>query len=232
MANPLKNKLALLLFDTIATSKGFCFREVRNETQQGDIDNMYAEEGFTFPDELSDKVRSYKVAGVNFIAYYSGEPVGMVRLADPGVINRPYELYGVDVQGEHFEIQSLLVKRNYREATQFVMLGLFRKMYGYSVKHGVTSWSSCGLRSVYLTMKRFCKKIEVEEVDFANIQHPLTQYLYTHNIIDTYFTMEVTDLEPWDILKRCIRLMLKKMRQAEIFDFKRAFYARLSYRSK
>jgi len=156
----------------------------------------------------------------------------MVRLGDPKIINRPFELYGVDVTGEHYEIQSLVVKKEFREGTQFVMLGLFKTMYVYSRQQGIISWNSCGARNVYLTVRRFCKNISVEEVDFGAINHPLTQYLFANNIIETYFTMEVSSFEPWQILKKFIRQVVKKWELPQIISIKRLAYESFSYGSK
>jgi len=204
------NKLALASFGAIAGKNGYRFKKVTGKKEIETANQLYSEEAFSFPDELKEKVSSYKRSAINFVAYHNGVPVGMVRLADPKVINRPYELYGVDAAGAHHEIQSLVVKKEYRDGTQFVMLGLFKAMYAYSVRHGISSWNSCGARNVYLTMRRFCKKIEAEDINFAAIDNPLTQYLFANRIIDTYFTIEVSAFEPWGIFKQYITKLTKK----------------------
>ncbi len=228
----LSDKVALLTFNVIAAQKGYQFKKVNTQKEIDDACQVYNEEAFSFPDELKDKVSSYKKSAINFVAYYKDEPVGMVRLGDPKIINRPFELYGVDVTGEHYEIQSLVVKKEFREGTQFVMLGLFKAMYVYSRRQGIISWSSCGARNVYLTIRRFCKNISVEEVDFGAINHPLTQYLFANNIIETYFTMEVSAFEPWQILKKFIRQVVKKWELPQIISIKRLAYESFSYGSK
>lgn len=225
------DKLALRIFDLITEVKGFSFQKVSSAREINDANAVYNEEAFSFPEELRETISGYKKGTIYFVAYHYDKPVGMVRLADPQVVNRPYELYGVDVEGEHYEIQSLVVKKGYREGTQFVMLGLFRAMYGYSVKHGIYSWSSCGARSVYLTVRRFCKKIEVEDVDFGAINHPVTQYLFANNIIETYFTMEVAAFEPWLILKKFVKQQLKKMELPQLFS-KKPLYESVGYGGK
>jgi len=206
----LLNKLTLMCFNLIALTKGYRFKKVSSTREIEDANQLYSEEAFSFPDELKAQVSAYKKSAINFVAYYNGLPVGMVRLADPRVINRPYELYGMDAAGDHHEIQSLVVKKEFRDGTQFVMLGLFKAMYAYSISHGVNSWNSCGARNVYLTVRRFCKKIETEEVNFAAIENPLTQYLYTNNIIETYFTMNVAAFDPWGIFRKYINKLAKR----------------------
>jgi hypothetical protein len=228
----IQDVLSMCLFDLIAGVKGYTFKRVTSEQAHSDIDKVYADEGFSFPETLQEKVRSYKTGTVNFIAYYKNIPVGTVRLADPKIINRPYELYRVDVAGEHYEIQSLLVRKDYRDGSQFVMLGLFKAMYAYSVSHNISSWSSCGARNVYLTMRRLCKKIEIEQVDFKSIDNPLTQYLYQNNIIDTYFTMEVASFEPWNILRKFVKQLVKKLDIPEFLKIKKPVYEYLNYGGK
>jgi hypothetical protein len=206
----LLDKIALTSFSLMAAKNGYRFKKVTDKQEIEDANRLYNEEAFSFPDNLKDQVSAYKKSATNFVAYHYGIPVGLVRLADPRVINRPYELYGVDEAGEHYEIQSLVVKKEYRDGTQFVMLGLFKAMYVHSVRHGIGSWNSCGLRNVYLTVRRFCKKIEAEEVNFAAIDNPLTRYLYANRIIDTYFTMAVSAFEPWEIFKQYVNKSLRK----------------------
>jgi|GEM_PF-2855627 len=225
------DRAAVTVFDLVSEVKGFTFKKVSSRKEIEDACAVYSEEAFSFPEELQESISVYKKGTINFVAYYNNTPVGMVRLADPAVINRPYELYGVDVAGEHYEIQSLVVKKDFREGTQFVMLGLFRAMYGYSVKYGIYSWSSCGARNVYLTVRRFCRKITEEEVDFGAINHPVTQYLFANNIIETYFTMEVAAFEPWRIMKKFVKQRLKKIELPQ-FLIKKPSYESVGYRGE
>jgi hypothetical protein len=206
----LKNKLALLVYDTIALSKGYRFVKATTKKEHEDAGVIYSEDGFTFPESLKHDIQKYKAGTVSFIAYYKNTPVGVVRLADPNVINRPYELYGVDHEGKHYEIQSLTVRKGYRDGAQFVLLGMVKKLYAYSISKGISSWSACGTNTIYLSMRRYCKKTEVTEIDFKSISHPLTSYLYAHNIIETYFTMDVSAFAPWLILKKCVKKIVKK----------------------
>jgi hypothetical protein len=228
----LLNKFSLTSFNLIALKQGYRFIKVSSPKEIEDAYKVYSEEAFSFPEELKDKVAAYKTGTINFVAYYKNTPVGMVRLANPGVINRPYELYGVDAEGAHYEIQSLVVRKDFREGTQFVMLGLFKVMYCYSIKHNITSWSSCGARNVYLTMRRLCKKIYVEQIDFAAINNPVTKYLLAHNIIETYFTMEVAAFEPWSIMKRFVKQLVKKWDVPVFLNIKRLAYDSFNYGCK
>jgi hypothetical protein len=203
------NKIALLLFDCIALKKGYRFRKVVTEQQQMEANSIYGE-GFSFPAHLEDDIKKYKAGTLNFIAYYKSTPVGTIRLADPKVINRTYEHLGIDKDGEHNEIQSLIVKKEFREGAQFVMLGLVKKVYAYSVRNAICTWSACCKHTVYLTMRRYCKNTQVVPVDFQAINHPVTQHLYANKIIETYFTMEVASFVPWDIFRRFVRKKIRK----------------------
>jgi len=232
----LLNKIALKTFDIIAAKRGFTFKQVETAEEMADINHLYAEEGFSFPDELKPKVIKYKKSTINFIAYHNKMAVGMVRLSDPNVINRPYELYGVDEAGKHYEIQSLVVKKKFRDGTQFVMLGLFKEMYEYSRRNSILYWNSCGARNVYMTMRRYCKEIQQIDIDFDSIRNPLTQFLFTKKIIETYFTMEVDSFEPWKILKKFLRHSVrnaaKSIQVPELSILKNKRYESLSYGGK
>ena len=206
----LSDKLALVLFSIVAAKKGYRFTKVRTEKEYNDANDLYNGQAFSFPEHLREDVQKYKAGTLNFVAYYKDIPVGMVRLANPKVINRAYEHYGVDLEGAHHEIQSLVVKKEYRDGAQFVMLGLVKELYVYSVANSIHTWSGCGVKNVYLTMRRYCKKIEIIDVDFKSIDHPVTQYLHANNIVETYFTMEVDGFSPWQILKKCIKKLVKK----------------------
>lgn len=230
--NGVLDKVASNAFTLFAAAKGYRFVEVKTEKQYADIDQLYGKDGFSFPPHLREKVRSYKTGTINFIAYHRNVPVGTVRLGNPKINNRPFELYGVDEAGEHYEIQSLFVKKDYRDGTHFVMLGLFRAMYAYSVNHSIASWSSCGMNNIYMTIRRYCKKIELQDIDFQNISHPLTRYLYANRIIDTYFTMDVSSFEPWDILKKFVKQLVRRMEMPEFLKIKKPLYAGINYGSK
>src|ERR1043165_9356048 len=134
------DKLAIRLFDVLAAAKGYRFELVDTVAASKDIAVIYDEEGFSFPEELEEDVRKYKAGTLNFIAYYKNIPVGTVRLADPRVVNRAWDHYGVDKEGQHHEIQSLVVRNGYRDGAQFVMLGLVKKLYVYSLANGIKSW--------------------------------------------------------------------------------------------
>jgi hypothetical protein len=206
----LKDKLTLLAFDMVAAARGYKFVQATSRKAIEDAASVYNEDGFSFPKHLIDGIKKYKEGTINFIAYHRGMPVGLVRLADPNVINRPYELYGVDREGLHYEIQSLAVKKGFRDGTQFVMLGMVKKLYTYSLQKGITSWCACGAHSVYLSMRRYCKRTEVTDIDFMKIGHPVTSYLFENRIIETYFTMDVSAFEPWEIFRKCVRKLMKK----------------------
>jgi hypothetical protein len=207
------DKLALLLFDCIAFAKGYRFRRVVSHEQQKEADVIYDDDGYSFPDYIKSKIQKYKVGTTYFIAYHKDTPVGTVGISNPEVINRAYEHLLVDKNGEHHEIQSLSVKRKYRDGAQFVMLGLLRKVYGYSVDSGIKTWSACGNQAVYLTMRRYCKDIQVIPIDFNavnTLDNPVTRHLLTHKIIETCFIMPVTTFSPWDILRGFLRKKIRK----------------------
>lgn len=204
------NKLALFLFDIVGSQKGYRFKKASTDTELDAANRIYEEQAFSFPTHLEAEIQKYKAGTVNFVAYYNNAPVGMVRLANPKVINRAYELYGLDIAGEHYEIQSLVVKQGHRDGAQFVMLGLVKELYVYSIANSILSWSGCGVKGVYLTIRRYCKKSEVIDVDFKKINNPITQYLYANSIVETYFTMEVASFEPWQIFKKFIKKSAKK----------------------
>lgn len=206
------NKLPIAAFDIIANLRGYRFTIVTTEKEYADANRVFDAEGFSFPPHLDEDVQRFKKGTVNFVAYYRGTPVGMVRLANPKIINRAYEHYGVDREAAHHEIQSLIVRKEYRDGAQFVMLGLIKELYVYSVARGIDSWSACGKRNVYMTMRKYCKGINVIDIDFKNITHPVTQYLYAHNMVETYFIMDVNAFAPWQIFKKCVKKLLKSKR--------------------
>lgn len=202
--------IAIYLFDAIAFIKGYRFVKVRTKQQYEDMDKVYNEEGFSFPEHLQADIQKYKAGALNFIAYHKGIPAGTIRLASPKIVNRAYDHYGVDKEGKHHEIQSLVVSKDFRDGAQFVMLGLVKKIYTYSIANSIPTWSACGKRSLYLTMRKYCKKMEVIDVDFKKINHPVTQFLYANNIVETYFIMEVSGFKPDEILKKLVKKLLKK----------------------
>lgn len=204
------NKLALSTFYLVAQKKGYSFSQVRSPYDYKQAEDFYDTEGLSFPASLSVKVHNYKAGSIYFIAYQHSKPVGVVRLGNPKVVNRPYELYGVDKEGVHHEIQSLIVNKEQNNEAQFVMLGLLREMYIYSLKNNIKSWSCCSPRSMYLTMSRYSDTIETTEIDFSKIDTPLTQFLYNNKIIETYFTLDVSSFSPWVILIKFIKRSIKK----------------------
>lgn len=201
------NKLSLIAFDLVAWMKGYSFKKTGIDEKDANV--IYDEEGFSFPEELTEDIQRFKAGTLNYIAYYKGEPAGLVRMADPKVINRAWEHYGIDKEGRHHEIQSLVVRKQFRNGAQFVMLGLVKKIYTYSVANGIKTWSACGRRNVYLTMRRYCKDIEEIDVDFKGIDHPVTRYLVANNIVETYFVMGVGAFAPYLIFKKCVRKIIK-----------------------
>lgn len=198
------NRTALLLFDLLCYVKGFRFVRVSTAEQETDFDLAYREDGLSFSPEIEETLSRYK-GTIRFIAYYKNQPAGVLRLADPKITNRPRDLHGIDTAGEHFEIQSLAVRKDFREASQFVMLGLFKSMYCYSLRHGVASWICCSSRNVFLTMRRYCKDIQLIDVDFNDRAYPVSQYLYARNVFTTCYSMQVEAFSPWNIFKNFIR---------------------------
>jgi len=207
----LTDTLSFAAFNAIAFFRGYTFKEVVTEQERADFDMIYNEEGFSFPEELMADIQRFKAGTLNYIAYKKGVPAGLVRMANPKVINRAYEHYGVDKEGKHPEIQSLVVRKQFRDGTQFVMLGLVKKIYTYSLAHGITTWSACGKRNMYMTMRRYCKDIEVIDVDFKSVDHPVTRFLCANDIIETYFVMQVAAFAPGKIFKKLAKKVLKNI---------------------
>jgi hypothetical protein len=205
------NHIVIKVFNLIAFLKGFRFKEVTTDKELKDFELAYNEDGFHLPGELHEMNQVYKTGSISFIAYYKGQPVGTARLGNPKVKNRPFELFGLDKEGEHFEIQNLMVKREFRDGAHFVMLGLFKTMYVYSIKNSVASWISGSTRSVYQTMRRYNKEIKILEKKCQHIDHPLTNYVYANNIVDFYYSMNVTDFSPASIFKKFIRHFSKQV---------------------
>jgi hypothetical protein len=226
----LLDRLALSLFDLLARSKGFRFVEVKTPQQHDDFYALQHDDGFSFPVEIENAIAKYKAGGVRFVAYCRDRPVGTIRLADPVIANRPLELYGVDPEGESFEIQSLVVAKSFRDGSQFVMLGLFRAMYGYSRRHGIHSWISCSTRNVYLTMRRYSREIRLLPIDFERHPNRVTRYLYNHGIFDTCYTMPVASFAPWPIWKKHLRYRMRTSLRFPSFKLKVAAHEGADHR--
>lgn len=208
------DQIAILFFNALAFLKGYRFKEAKTASELKDFETAYKADGFYLPSQLDQMMKEYKSGATHFIAYYRGKAVGTVRLGNPNVKNRPFELHGLDEKAEHFEIQNLMVRKEYRDGSQFVMLGLFKAMYVFSKKNNVFSWISGSTRSVYQTMRRYNKKIEILEHNYHTIRNPLTDYLYANNILDFHYTMRVADFSPKAILKKFIS---KLSRQIKLF---------------
>lgn len=204
------DRIALVFFDVLANLKGYEFRQVYAESELADADVIYNEDGHWFPKEVSDDLERYQAGALNIIAYRWGVPAGFVRLGNPKVMNRAYDHLGIDKDGLHPEIQSLIVSKDFRDGAQFVLLGLVKELYTYSVANNITTWSACGKHNLYLTMRRYCKDMRVVKLDTGSMEHPVAQYLYARKMIETYFVMKVSAFAPYSIVKRCVRKMVKK----------------------
>lgn len=206
----LLNKVAITIFTWATRAKGYSFRQVNSVKEYEDANNIFDEEGYELPEMFMKEMDMYKKDTIKFIAYYKNEPIGTVGLANPRIVNRPYELHGVDEEGTHFEIQSLVVRKEYRDGSQLVMLGLFKEMYRFSVKNQISSWISFGMRNLYLTIRRYNKEIRLVDICEENNKQPLTMYLYDNKIFDTCFTLEVASFAPWNIFKMFVKQRAKK----------------------
>jgi len=204
------DRAALLFFSSFTRMKGYRFSKVETNNQHADADKIYNEGGFKFPDILQKEVDFYKKNTLRFIAYYNNMPVGTVSLANPRIVNRPYELHGIDENATHYEIQSLLVSKDHRECSQMVFLGLIKEIYLYSVENGISSWISSGMRNMYLTLRRYNKNIKCIKINKDNCKRPLASYLYDHKIVDTCSIMNVEDFKPTKILIKFLKKQLKK----------------------
>lgn len=221
--------LALLLFDLLAFAKGYRFVQVRTPEQGRHFELVYEEEGVSFPVDIKEKLNQYKEGTVRFIAYYKNQPAGVVRLGNPKIANRPFGLHGVDPEGRHFEIQSLVVSKDFRDGSQFVMLGLFKTLYCYSLSHGILSWIACSNRNVFLTIRRFIKNVQIIAVDFNDNAYPASRCLRDRNVFDTCYSMQVIDFSPWGIFKKFIRFVAKKSHLFSPIKFNLVQYESLSY---
>jgi hypothetical protein len=210
----LLNLLALQLFDLLAWVRGYRFTTVKTAEEAADFMLINDQAGFAFPPEIAARLQVYKNGAERFIAYHRNRPAGIVRLADPKIVNRPFELYGVDPTGEHFEIQTLVVAPDFRDGSHFVMVGLFKAMYCYSIARRIPSWISCSTYGVYRTMRRYSREIRRVEVDFANSNHPVTRWLHANGVFDTCYTMPVSSFSPWQIMKRIVRFKAREFYRA------------------
>ena len=111
----LMNKASIGFFSIYTKMKGYRFVMVTTPVEKADADKIFNEGGYKLPDTLQKEMEVYKTTAITFIAYHNGRPVGTVSLADPKIVNRPYELHGIDEKGEHYEIQSLVVSKEHRE---------------------------------------------------------------------------------------------------------------------
>jgi len=207
----LMNSAAIGFFSMYAKMKGYRFSVVNTEAENADSDKIFNEGGYKLPESFRQEMEVYKTDAIKFIAYYKNKAVGTVGLADPGIRNRPYELHGIDQNGEHFEIQSLVVSKEHRECTQLVLLGLFKEMYAWSLRNSVKSWISFGLRQLYITMRRYNKNICLVGLNENNYRLPLAHYLYENNVFDTCSIMKVEDFTPSRICAKFLKKRLKKI---------------------
>jgi len=202
---------AIMVFTAISRIKGYQFRLVSTTQEDRDAERLFRAQGYKLPQDYQHEMYQYKPETIRFIAYYKGEVVGTVSLADPGIVNRPFLLHGLDAAGEHFEIQSLIVSKDHRECSQLVLLGLFKEMYLWSVRNGVRSWISLGLRQLYITMRRYNKQISLLPIAAENRQHPIAAYLYANNIFDSCAIMQVKDFSPCQILVKFLKKRIRKL---------------------
>jgi len=210
------DKLSIAIFGLIIFLRGYRLTVAHSPRELADAHKLFDEDGIRFPAEIEDDLTRFSNGAVNIVAYYRNEPVGMVRIANPKIANRAYAHLGMDKEGAHHEIQGLIVKKEHRDGAQFVMLGLVRKLYTYSVANKIRTWNACGKRELYLTIRRYCKKTEVIEVDFKSIQHPVTRYLYTHGKLETYFIMDLLGFSPSLILMNFLKKHIKSLRRERI----------------
>jgi hypothetical protein len=213
------NFLVINCFKLIVWWRGIKILPLNQPKLEADMKAIYDQHGFVFPNELQPFVDKYKQGTISFIAYIQNQPAGIVRLGNPNVVNRPYELYGMDKTGESYEIQSLVVCPPFRSGSQLVMLSLLNAIYQHALVNNIQSWCAASRRDVYLTMRKFNPTIQLVDIDFKNIQHPLTQYLVKHKIIERYYRMDVDGFNPSQILT----LLIKKLLRDFGFRIKRIF---------
>jgi hypothetical protein len=211
------NNIAIQIFNLIALFRGYRFVEVKTARQAADFDSVYKDEGLHFPANLEEMVQAYQAGTVSFVAYCKGVPVGTVRLGDPRIRNRPFELFGLDEKGEHFEIQSLMVKKQFREGTQFVMMGLFKAMYVYSLRNSIRTWISGSTMRVYRAIRRYSPDIRILEKKCQDIDHPLTKYVYDNHIVEFYYSLKVSDISPVNTISRFLSQVAKQVSFTPVF---------------
>ncbi len=205
--------VAISVFGAIARMKGYQFRLVATEKEKMDAEWLFRTQGYKLPSDFEREMYDYKPEAIRFIAYHMDKVVGTVSLADPAAINRPYLLHGLDADGEHFEIQSLIVSKDHRECSQLVLLGLFKEMYQWSLKNGIRSWISLGLRQLYITMRRYNKQIKLLPIGAENRSHPIAAWLFANHIFDSCAVMYVEDFSPFRILMKFLKKRLKNLRK-------------------
>lgn len=206
------NSLAISFFAAFTRLKGYKFCLVTTDEQKRDADEIFKNEGYKLPGNFEKEIEIYKKNTIKFIAYYKNKPVGTIGLADPKIANRPYDLHGIDEKGEHFEIQSLIVSKKHRECSQLVLLGLFKEMYLYSIKHSVKSWISFGLRQLYMTLRRYNRNISHISINKNANVLPIARYLYEQNVFDSCSVMNVEGFQPGTI---CMKFLKKRLRKLE-----------------
>lgn len=207
----LLDRAAIVFFSCYAKARGYKFSLVTTAGQNAAAEKIFDEGGYKLPVNFADEMEPYKEGAVKFIAYHKNKPVGTVGLADPKVANRPFHLHSIDEKGEHFEIRGLVVSKEHRDCTQLVLLGLFKEMYIYSTRNAIRSWISLGLKSLYLTMRRYNRNIQMVTITENNYRMPIAAYMYKHNIFDSCSVMNVADFSPYKICAKFIRKRAKKL---------------------
>ncbi len=217
----ISDQLSILIFNILATCKGYRFEQVKDLQDCNTANLFYSSEGFVFANPSKEKIRLNRAGVVCFLAYHKDVPVGVVKLVDPHKVNLEYEVYGMEETGIDYEIQHVLVKKATGVDHAFVLLGLFKAMYQYSVSNTILTWSAEGVRDIYMTLRQYCNMQQVTGTGMDNRKNPLAKYLRTKQITESSFTMEVAVFRPFEILTKNI---VQRIRRTELFfpaDFKR-----------
>ena len=203
------DQIAICSFSLISFLKGYRFLLVGSMREESDFEKVNQGAGVPYTPEIASKLRIYKNGGVRFIAYHGKKPVGTVRLGDPNIINRPFEVFHVNEDCLHYEIQNLSVVKEYREGSQFIMLGLFKAMYCYSRYNRIESWMGFSTYGVFRTMRRYNKDIRRVDIDAGVTANPIARFLCRRGIVEICYTMSVDSFSPSCIFMQFLKYKLK-----------------------
>jgi len=208
----------MVMFDIISTLKGYRFKRIDSVEECSDANHFYDMEGAGCDKPSKEKVRMGRIGKINFAAYHNGKMVGAVRLSDPWIASQGHEIFGFDDFGIVYEIEGLAIKAGGDINKTFVMLGLFKTMYLFSVKHFILSWSANNMKNVCNLLKGFCSAANHDSSTERNDEYPPKDYHVTKKIRSTTFSIDVASLEPSIACKKYISQWLSTLQLPPVFS--------------